>query len=228
MRRIQRIREAVELRHLLKRRQQAETDDVEQRHGTTGDVIYSIAPDHLLDDLVLDGVAGQRLSQRQHHRLDLEQPRDFLHLLKGQLPLSGNQLGNEPRGDPRGTGVPTGRRVFCDRIVRDNEDHDAVVEWCPAENVVLSQGPLLVKQALEVNKVATLSQSHVLGKPGQLVQVWRKIGYAPDAGLRKVDKFHVCAQSGFRTPAFSATVRTDRAGTGIAPIPAVESNQLLC
>jgi hypothetical protein len=49
-----------------------------------------------------------------------------------------------------------------------------------------------------------------------LIQVRRKVGYSPNARLRKIVKFHACAQSGFRATAFSATVRPQ------APVPKVE------
>jgi hypothetical protein len=72
---------------------------------------------------------------------------------------------------------------------------------------------VLVQGAFEMHEVTTLPQAHFLGETGQLVQVRRKIGYAPDAGLRKVVKFHACAQSDFRANAFSATVCAATAGS---------------
>jgi hypothetical protein len=67
---------------------------------------------------------------------------------------------------------------------------------------------VLVETTFQMHKVAALTQTHFLGEAGQLVQVRRKVGYSPNSGLRKIVKFHACAQSVFRATAFSATVRT--------------------
>ena len=72
---------------------------------------------------------------------------------------------------------------------------------------------MLVQASFKVHEVAALTQRHFLGNTCQLIQVRREVGYTPDAGLRKVVKFHACAQSDFRAAAFSATVRTSIAGS---------------
>ena len=63
LRRVQRIGQAVELHHLLERRQQAEADDVEQRDAAIRHVTDAVALDHLLDELVLRRSVLQWLAQ---------------------------------------------------------------------------------------------------------------------------------------------------------------------
>ncbi len=55
--------------------------------------------------------------------------------------------------------------------MRHNQDKNAVIEGCPAEDAVLTQRPVLVEAGFEVNKIATLAQAHFLSEARELVQV---------------------------------------------------------
>ena len=72
--RIERISQAVQLRHLLKRCQQAEADDVEQRDGATRHIVNAELANHPLDDLGLYLVPNEWLAQTDIDRLDVQQP----------------------------------------------------------------------------------------------------------------------------------------------------------
>ena len=67
-----------------------------------------------------------------------------------------------------------------------HENEYALVERCPAQDVVLAEAPVLMQAALEMDEIAALAQAHLLGEPGQLIQVRRKISNSPDTGLRQI------------------------------------------
>jgi hypothetical protein len=68
--------------------------------------------------------------------------------------------------------------------VRHDENQDAIVQWCPAKDIVLAERPVLVEATFEVHEVTALAQSHLLGKTRQLIQVRGKVSDTPYAGLR--------------------------------------------
>ncbi len=67
-----------------------------------------------------------------------------------------------------------------------DQDQNTLVQWRPAEDVVLAQRPVLVKAALEMHEVTALAQAHFLRKAGQLIQVRRIVGNTPNTGLRQI------------------------------------------
>ena len=89
-----------------------------------------------------------------------------------------------------------------------DENEQTLVKRRPTQDIVLPQRPVPIQAGFEVHQVATLSQAHFLGKASDLIKIRREVGDTPNTGLRKIVKFHVGAQSGFRTTQFSATVRT--------------------
>ena len=171
VRRVQGIGEAVQLGHLLEGRQKAEADDVEQRHGPACDVIDPVATNHLLDDLRLDVAAAQRLAERNVDGLHVEKACDFLHLDEVELPVAGDQFGDETRRYAGRIVAGLRRRVLGDRVVRNDERENSLVERCPGKDVVLAERPVRVQCALELDEVAALPEHHLLGQPGQLIQV---------------------------------------------------------
>jgi hypothetical protein len=82
--------------------------------------------------------------------------------------------------------------------VRDDQYQEAVVQRSPAQYAVLAQGPLLMQAFFEVNQIAALAQPHFLGETGNLIQIGREISDSPNAGLRKIVKFHASAHSACR------------------------------
>ena len=88
-----------------------------------------------------------------------------------------------------------------------DQDQHAFIQGCPAQDVVLAQRPVLVQATFEMHQVTALPETHLLRKPGELIQVRRIVGDAPNPGLRQVVKFHVCARSDFRATALFSTVR---------------------
>ncbi len=70
--------------------------------------------------------------------------------------------------------------------MRQHQDEDALVERRPAQDVVLAEAPVFVKAAFQVYEIAALAQAHLLGEPGQLIQVRRKISNSPNTGLRQI------------------------------------------
>ena len=139
MSRIQGVGQAVQLGHLLEWRQQAEADNIEQCHCTAGDVIDAVTADHILDYLRFHGMPGKCLAQRQVHGLDVQQPRNFLHLREIQLAIAGNQFCDERRRDPWWLAVCWRRCVLGNCVMRHDQDKYAFIQSCPAENVVLAQ-----------------------------------------------------------------------------------------
>ena len=59
-----------------------------------------------------------------------------------------------------------------------DEDKNALIEWRPAQNTVLSQGPVVSQCAFNVHKVAALAQTHLLGQARQLIEVRRIVRYS--------------------------------------------------
>ncbi len=186
MRRVQRIRQAVQLRHLLEWRQQTETHNIEQRHGPARHVVNAVFSDHLFDDLGLDRGSRKRFAQRYVDRLDFQQARDFLHLGNGQLPIARNQLGDEARRNARCHIVRRDCRVFRNRVVRDDEDQDALVELGPAKDTVLAEGPMIAQRGFQMRQITALPQAHLLSQSGQLIEVRRIIGYSSNPRLRQI------------------------------------------
>ena len=86
---------------------------------------------------------------------------------------------------------PAGEWEYLLSVPAAYEDQYAVIEWCPAQDIVLAQRPVLVKAFFEIDKIAALVQGHALGQPRQLIQVWGEIGNAPNPGLREIIKFHL-------------------------------------
>jgi hypothetical protein len=158
--------------------------------------------DHLLDDLRFGGVAGQRLSKRDKRRLDIQKFCHLLNLGYRQLPLAGNQFGDETRRHALRESwiVSRSSGVFRDGIVRHNQYQETVIEWCPAQNAVLSKRPVIVQTALEMYQIAPLAKAHFAGKTRQLIQVRRIIGYSPNTGLRKIVKVHSVLFQAWTTP----------------------------
>ena len=85
---------------MLERCQQAEADDVEQRHRAAGHMIDAIALDHFLDDQRFRPLTAQRLAQWDANRLDAEQTRNLVELLQRQMPVAGNQARDKRLGRP--------------------------------------------------------------------------------------------------------------------------------
>ena len=94
--------------------------------------------------------------------------------------------------------------------MRDDEYEHALIEGAPAKDVVLAQRPVAMQAFLELYEIAALAETHLLGQAGELVEIWRIVGYAPYPRLRQVFQFHLIARSDFRERATSATVPRDQ------------------
>ena len=68
----------------------------------------------------------------------------------------------------------------------DHQDQDAVIERRPAKNVVLAQSPVAMQALLEMDEIAALPETHLLSQAGQLIQVRRIVGYAPNPRWRQI------------------------------------------
>ena len=71
-----------------------------------------------------------------------------------------------------------------------DEDQDSVIEWTPAKDAVLTQGPFAVQTFFEMDEIATLAETHLTGEAGQLIEIWRIVGHPPNTRLRKIVQFH--------------------------------------
>ena len=83
--------------------------------------------------------------------------------------------------------------------MRDHQDQDVLVQRGPAKDVVLAEFPVAAQRRLDVHQVTALSQPHLLGEAGQLVQIRRIVGYSPYPRFRQILYFHRMPAATFAT-----------------------------
>ncbi len=176
--RVHRVRQAVELRHLLERAQQAESDDVEQRDGAARNVADAVTLDHLLDDALLSRVLERRRPEPQADLPYAEQPGRLVHLRGVQQPPARQQGSQEVLGGLAGAvDAPVAfrraslARVLGDRVVRDHEHRDAVVLEAPVQQHVLAEAPLAMQHLVELDERAALTQAHLVRNGRERVEI---------------------------------------------------------
>ncbi len=175
VRRIQRVRQAIDLGHLLEWAQQREADDVEQCDGTARDIGDAVAPDQAIYDLGF--IVGQRqwLPQAHVHRLGIQQLGCVGELTGRETPGAGQHAHDERVGVGRRARIlrrcAGGRdRVVGDRVVMHDQQRDAVRGRRPAENEILAERPERVQPAVEFDQVAALAQIEPVIEPDERVR----------------------------------------------------------